>query len=197
MLNRFLNIGLILNSLTKSRYYLYRNGGFMFLHLRGENWNKTAKYCSRKCVSEISLKKIRVFFLSYCWFCLRHFVIIAAKMQYAMNNNPVKFIAECCAEFFGVASYTFSRNKYFSFYGCIFFVVLKRDDIRQKIVLQKFSVDAQKKLVGAEYNVQLLQGFFFPSEYLQHPEFYSRWISYPETGKLIGKKNRQTLNSKP
>src|SRR5258706_4455486 len=117
-------------------------------------------------------------------------------MQHPMNNNAMQLIAQRCAEFFGVASYRLNRNEYFPFYRCIFFIVLKSNDIRKKIVLQKFFVDVQKKFIGAEYNVKLFQRFFFVPECPQHPAFYCRRIFYPESCELVRKKNSQAgLNS--
>src|ERR1041384_228113 len=113
-------------------------------------------------------------------------VKITAKVQHTMNHYPVQFVFKSGAEFFCIASYRFNRNKNFSLYGSIFFVVMKRNDISKKIMLQKFFIDAEQIFIFAEYNVQLFQFFFLFPESSQHPAFYCGCILNSEIRKLIG-----------
>ena len=109
----------------------------------------------------------------------------SAKMQYAMNNNAVKFIFKSRVKFFRIFFNAFCRNKNFSFNGRFFFAVLKRNNIREIIVLQKSTVDFEQLIVGAKNNAEPLQVFLFTIESLKNPSFYLRGIFYSEIWKPV------------
>lgn len=92
---------------------------------------------------KIPLQEVLILFVPHGRFRGCGGIVIAAKVQHAVNNHPVQLIFKRSTELFGIAFYSFNRNKNFSFYRLLFFVVMKRNNIGKKMMLQKFFVDVE------------------------------------------------------